>query len=281
MNAHGLTPIAQNWKLYRDEKSEKGGGILEEVPRMAHQLPSLFMIRARVREDPDPEEARYCLVSARSIQHPLNGTLWKMDIVEGSKFLVTGGSLRQDGIEGAAERFWHERDTRLDPSGVFYYENKIWRMKTYLVIPGQGQIWEYGMTHANKILPSRYNHVGNGRDGCKKWHFTLSDLNANEGVSQTIVPQVLEVPKVPMLPKVLKVLKVPKIPTHVFHAFAEGAIQKKEECPITMEPFTKENIGCLPCGHLFEKEGVRKALEGHGVCPTCRAATTVEDIQTW
>jgi hypothetical protein len=229
------------------------------------QLPSLFFIRARVRNDPEPGEARYCLISTTSVERPGNGILWKTAIVEGSKHLVTGAGLRQDGIEGQQEVFWHERDTRLDPSGVFYYECKMWRTKNYLMIPGEGQVWEYEMTHANKVLPSKFNHVGNCKDGCKKWHFTLSDLqNA----------------RIPLVIPSTTVAKV-KIPTHIFHAFVEMAISKREECPISMELLTCENVGCPPCGHLFEKEGLKRALGGSGVCPTCRAAAAVDDIQTW
>lgn len=231
-------------------------------------LPSLFFVRAKVREDPHPGEERYCLVSARSIESPGNGRLWKLEIVDGSKYIVQGAVMRHDGLEGPAEEFWHERDTRLDPSGVFYYENKMWRMKTYLSIPGQGQVWQYAMTRANRILPSKFNHVGHCRDRCKKWHFTLDDL---------IVPVDPAAAAAPTLTPAA----IGKLPVHVFHAYVEHAISKREECPITMDPLRKETVGCLPCGHLFEKKAIERALESNGVCPTCRAAATKQDIQVW
>lgn len=230
------------------------------------QLPNLFFIRARVRDDPNPLEARYCLITSRHIEHPEKGRVWKLDIIEGSKHLVTSASLREDGIETRPEVYQHERDTRLDPSGVFYYECKMWRTNKYMILPGEGLVWQYDMTHANKVLPSRFNHVGSGRDGCKKWYFTLQDLQART-VSAPVIPVV-------SLPK-------SKIPTHVFHAFVELAISKREECPISMEPLTRENVACPPCGHLFEKEGLKRALTSSGVCPTCRAVVTVEDLQVW
>jgi hypothetical protein len=235
------------------------------------QLPSLFFIRARVRDDPEPGQARYCLVSATPIESPGNGILWKTNIVEGSKHLVSGATYRHDGIESRAEVFWHERDTRINPSGVFYYECKMWRTKNYLMIPGEGQVWEYDMTHANRVLPSKFNHVGNCKDRCKKWHFTLNDLQVAR-----VVP-IIETTVARAEPTVTR----SKIPAHIFHAFVEMAVSKREECPISMEPITCENVGCPPCGHLFEKEGLRRALENNRACPTCRVPATVEDIQVW
>lgn len=231
------------------------------------QLPSLFFIKAQVRNDPHPEEARYCLVSTRSVQRPGNGTLWKTSIVEGSKHLVAGAVLRRDGIELPAQVYWHERDTSLDSSGVFYYECKMWRTKNYLMIPGEGQVWEYGMTSANKVLPSRFNHVGNARDTCKKWYFSLSDLQISAPTVQPSIP--------------ISSSRGNKIPTHIFHAFVDLAISKKEECPVTMEAFTHENVACPPCGHLFTKEALKRALESNGRCPTCRADAAAGDIQVW
>jgi hypothetical protein len=230
------------------------------------QVPDLFFIRAQVRNDRRPEEARYCLVSVTTIHSPANGTLWKTKLVEGSKHLVSGATLRHDGIETPPVKVWHERDTSLHVSGVFYYQCKMWRTQNYLIIPGQGQIWEYKMTHANKTLPSNYNHVGNCKDNCKRWHFTLSDIAVAPTVS-------IEAPPAPAV--------VNKIPTHVLHAFIEGAISKEEECPISMEKLTKNNVGCLPCGHLFEKGSLRRAVETCKACPTCRTKAGVGDIQVW
>lgn len=188
--------------------------------------------------------------------------------------MVAGAVIRRDGIELPAEVYWHERDTSLDSSGVFYYECKMWRTKNYLMIPGEGQVWEYGMTSANKVLPSRFNHVGNGRDGCKKWYFTLNDLQGGPAA-----------PLAPLAPSRPVQRPAPasqvKIPTHIFHAFVDLAISKREECPITMEAFTHENVACPPCGHLFTKEGLKRALESSGRCPTCRAEAAAGDIQVW
>jgi hypothetical protein len=231
-------------------------------------LPCLFFIRAQVRNDSRPEEARYCLVSATSIYSPENGTMWKTKIVEGSKHLVSGATLRHDGLETEPVNIWHERDTTHHSSGVVYYESKVWRTKNYIFLLGHGQISEYKMTHANKALPSVYNHVGKCRDGCKRWHFTLSDL-----AGQAAVPVVT--------PAVTPAVTNAKIPTHVFHAFVDLAISKREECPVSMEALTRENVGCPPCGHLFEKESLRRALADRGVCPTCRMKAGVDDIQSW
>jgi predicted Zn-ribbon and HTH transcriptional regulator len=198
-----------------------------------------------------------------------------MTIVEHPKEILTGGVLQSGGAEGSRSLVFHERDTSLSPSGVFHYENHMWRMGNSIVLPGGSQIWEYNMTHANKTLPSKFNHVGNNKDRCKKWHFTLDNLTE----VPTIVPRMYIVRPPPAVSTVRA--SKSNIPTHVFHAFVEAAIGKREECPITMEALTKENVACPPCGHLFEKEGLRRALESSGKCPTCRGEATVNDIQTW
>jgi hypothetical protein len=235
-------------------------------------IPAFFFIRARIKDNPN--QARYCLVATSR-----SGERLKMTIIEHPKEVVAGGRIQRGGEEGQRVLVFHERDTSLTPSGVFHYENHMWRMGTSIVLPGGSQIWEYNMTHANKTLPSIFNHVGNSKDRCKKWHFTLDDLDALRAWIQAETPNVARSSVASSTPPVTR--PASKIPTHVFHAFVEAAISKREECPITMEALTKENVACPPCGHLFEKEGLRRALESNGKCPTCRGEATVSDIQTW
>jgi hypothetical protein len=70
------------------------------------------------------------------------------------------------------------------------------------------------------------------------------------------------------------------IPAHVFRGFVENAIQKKETCPILLEPLTLATAAGLPCGHLFDRESITHALEQSGCCPQCRRETTTEEVQT-
>ena len=65
----------------------------------------------------------------------------------------------------------------------------------------------------------------------------------------------------------------------LFDCFVESAIQKQDVCPITMEPLKKGSIGCLPCGHLFDKDALLSALIISKKCPTCRQACSEEDVQ--
>ena len=80
---------------------------------------------------------------------------------------------------------------------------------------------------------------------------------------------------------VKETVTIQRIPTFVFHAYVTSAIEKSETCPITLEPITKENVGCAPCGHLFDKDALKTALKKNGKCPTCRQAGKEDDIQVW
>ena len=57
-------------------------------------------------------------------------------------------------------------------------------------------------------------------------------------------------------------------------------VPKNSLCPITLEPITNKTAGAPPCGHLFNKDALKKELERSGRCPTCRAAAKPTEIQT-
>ena len=69
------------------------------------------------------------------------------------------------------------------------------------------------------------------------------------------------------------------IPLHIFTPFINQAIEKKDMCPISMEILTKKDVASTPCGHLFQYDSLKKALQTAEKCPTCRAKCNVEDIQ--
>ena len=52
-------------------------------------------------------------------------------------------------------------------------------------------------------------------------------------------------------------------------------ISKGDECSITMEPLTAENLAITSCFHFFDKDAIGKWFEEKDTCPQCRERTTV------
>jgi hypothetical protein len=59
----------------------------------------------------------------------------------------------------------------------------------------------------------------------------------------------------------------PRLPDCVYRGLMEGALYRKDTCPITFEPFTIENICITPCMHCFDYEALSRGLRS---CPLCR-----------
>ena len=59
------------------------------------------------------------------------------------------------------------------------------------------------------------------------------------------------------------------IPPHILNLYIENIINSGECCPITMEPFTKENINITKCGHAISNAG-EIWVRNKGTCPVCR-----------
>jgi len=131
----------------------------------------------------------------------------------------------------------HERVN--EDMGTSYYISKMGRTKKYLDIEYFGRVYEYKITRPNTILPAKFYRVYNGEDSDMRWHFI-------DGVNPAYIF---------------------KIPSHVKEKIIELAVLKGEQCPVTMDPLTRINTVCTPCGHLFSR-GVLK--EGVGKCPICR-----------
>lgn len=52
-------------------------------------------------------------------------------------------------------------------------------------------------------------------------------------------------------------------------------ISKGDECSITMEPLTAENLAITSCFHFFEKEAIGKWMNENHTCPQCRETATL------
>ena len=182
----------------------------------------------------------------RSIKDP-------KDIVKDSQWSTTNHPITE-------YSYSHFR-AKTDISPESYYENTMARLNRYITIldlAGQRRdVYEWSFTKPNQILPPAYYYTAAGRDVNMTWHF-----------------KVLPLP-LPQVPKAIQ-----KAHSHVIRGFMECAILKKESCPITMDPFTTENIACTPCGHLFSREGISEyiRLAASPTCPTCRGKISQEEI---
>ena len=137
-------------------------------------------------------------------------------------------------------------------------------MNRYIRISGLASqpqdVYEWSFTKANQILPPAYYHTCAGKDTvAMEWHFKIQE------------PAVVAPPKPKAKP-------IQKVHNHMIRGFMECAILKKESCPITMDPFTLENIACTPCGHLFTQEAIVECLKRSPTCPTCRGKICQEEI---
>jgi len=62
----------------------------------------------------------------------------------------------------------------------------------------------------------------------------------------------------------------PPLPAFVRTLLVEEAISKKQDCPITMEPITKESATVTSCYHVFDQDAIASWLTTHSTCPVCK-----------
>jgi len=70
------------------------------------------------------------------------------------------------------------------------------------------------------------------------------------------------------------------LPSHVWKSIMEGALYRKESCPVSFEELTTGNICILPCMHCFDVGVLSAAALAAGVkeCPLCRGAFDIGKI---
>jgi hypothetical protein len=221
------------------------------------QLPSLLMIRLQI----DNEYSPYVLVNTY-----YKGNTIGMELCKHPMRTLQEGYLKEDGLELPAWKYTIEKE-----SGTI--ETKLWRTNRYIQLHQQN-IYEYMMLHPNSVLPKQvFAIINKGEDSDKIWHFNIQDIQTRNIISDFMQRLPAEDSK--------RAIQPTKIPNHIFRVYVENAVLKGEECPITLEKFTTKTVGCTPCGHLFEKNAIKKAIDATRKCPTCRAETRREDIQTW
>ena len=202
---------------------------------METPLPPIFMIKA---SSASATAEKFVLCTS---EYKKEKRCWNIMIIKDSKSLMEGCELMCDGIETTGEVYLHERASSRHDNPV-YYESCMNRTKRYVKNDtiSVDKIYEYKMSNACKILPTKFYRVHMNEDPEMKWHFQPCQ-------SQRPEPH--------------------KIPIHVQEGFIEFALMNKDSCPITLETFERGNVICTPCGHLFSR-----SVMGHlETCPTCRA----------
>jgi len=81
----------------------------------------------------------------------------------------------------------------------------------------------------------------------------------------------LPIPYAPVFSKAI----IPTIPAFVTSLLVEDAIKKKQDCPITMEPITKELARVTSCYHVFDRDAITTWLIAHTTCPVCKQTCKV------
>jgi hypothetical protein len=234
-----------------------------------HGIPSLILINGGYD--------RYLILSIRTVR---NDCL-KTTILENPKQLVLTGRWREDGVEKMPVTCKHQR---LSCEGTLeYYSNTMTQTSRYLSVPWHGNIPVYTMTSPNLVLPVEFYSVYTGKDRACRWHFIGAEFSLNS------VPASASAPPSETTTRILAPSASPsapasqtttRIPAHIFKAFVETAISKKETCSITMDELELGNVGMTPCGHLFDKNALTTALNISKKCPQCRAPAMVSQIQS-
>ena len=207
----------------------------------------------------------------------------------------------------------HERESSV---GYDYYTNTMKQTKYYFISQQYGVIPVYDVTTPNLVLPDRFYDVYMGKDKKNDWHFisslplplppapapaqvvappaaqqrvaSASSASASASSASSAPPPVtsrLTAPppvqqRVASASAPVQASPPSQIPSHIFNAFVEMAISKKETCSITLEELTLGNVGMTPCGHLFDKNALHTALRISKKCPQCRAPAKVSQIQS-
>jgi len=71
-------------------------------------------------------------------------------------------------------------------------------------------------------------------------------------------------------PKVIYITSNIKLPKHIRDKLIKECIDKKEICPISMEPLEATTVAITSCFHFFSKQSIEEWLKTNQTCPQCR-----------
>jgi len=93
---------------------------------------------------------------------------------------------------------------------------------------------------------------------------------SDKAVSRLAVQNAAFIPYLYVPPKAASTSTSSTIPTFVRNLLIEEAIEKKQDCPITMEPITTDSATVTSCYHVFDKDAIAIWLTTHTTCPVCK-----------
>jgi hypothetical protein len=76
-------------------------------------------------------------------------------------------------------------------------------------------------------------------------------------------------------PEVIYITSNIKLPKHIRDTLVAECIDKKEICPISMEPLDATEIAITSCFHFFSKQSIEEWLKTNQTCPQCRETTSL------
>lgn len=214
----------------------------------------------------DSEENSYCIVNVKQVERPdfPRFKLLSLEIVEYPFELVNNKIFCEDG-----QACYEQPYAFLRPATTTYPESvmvmNLNRTYMYLDMEDGTKMYEYMIPHPCLFLGKIFHDIRNGKDKNNRYHFVA-------GKDRVCFRR-------PTPPKPVRPASKNTIPLHIFRVFVDQVIEKKEDCPITMEPLTLEDVASPPCGHLFHYDAIVRALKDSGKCPTCRCVAKVEEIQ--
>lgn len=232
-------------------------------------MPSFILVRANPHQGVIHSDERYVLLTHAND---------KFSLINNPISIVQSGVWKTTNTLGNPQRIKVVRDS--SRHGDKEYECTITRTRDFIHILRYGDIYVYTITNANTVLTSKYYNVCAGHDMEKNFHFEKRDPSLP--LAAPIVQPLAQPLAQPVAPPLAQpVAQLGKIPQHIFRCFVDSAIEKNDACPITMDPIARDTVACTPCGHLFNGDAIKMALQVSKRCPTCRYETSTDNLQTY
>lgn len=134
---------------------------------------------------------------------------------------------------------------------------------------------------SDSLIPLiKFNHTYN----CLPYTFYIIyngvDLIDNRNVSEIAAQHVIRVTEVQeTVPAKVQEEKPRTSETYMWKCLMEGALFRKETCPISLEELTIENICILPCIHCFDTSSINAMARKQ--CPVCRKDFKMEGVMCY
>jgi hypothetical protein len=219
-------------------------------------LPNLFVLyrfKPNIGDThPNLEPFQYIAVLVSSSKH--NDGTWSLNMIANPSSILYGGRVRQNSSD-----IWFNGDIEtFDIRGTddIYQNNGL---VSNIVIHTSQIIPVLKLSKPCQTLGRIFTNLAD--DENSSWRFTC-----RPGI---FIPD--EQAKIPILK--------PKIPQHIIDVYIQSLIDKKETCPINMEPLEKGKISITPCGHVMNASSVECWMRANHSCPVCRSPCSAEQLQ--